>query len=325
MNVESELPCATCGYDLRMQPREGICPECATPVQKAVELAAIPLRPTWRDSDPRWRRRMVAGAWVLVLVPLVAALDWFDLAARLRVPGPYTPKLAIAETYAAWIWVYVVFCVGVVLFFAKERGRRPHPLDWTRRWGVFFSYIVLVLGVAYFGPVSALVAIGISASHMTLPIQNQPPWTELLIQLGTGYIHYGPDAGNALLMVLPVFSGGVVLLACVPLLEALRRSGSATWGLALLAPLALICLLHFARAIAYWLAPALVRSTPPPPFFFDPSTLMSAFSDLAAGTGGGIWVSFTRTSETAKWLVFGVTAVWLSLAQVRAWGKKPAP
>ena len=67
----SELPCAKCGYDLRAQPRDGICPECETPVEKAIELAAIPQRPAWRDSDPRWRRRMIAGAWIMVLIPLV--------------------------------------------------------------------------------------------------------------------------------------------------------------------------------------------------------------------------------------------------------------
>lgn len=69
-----DLTCHLCGYDLRAHPPEGQCPECGASVAEARRLAAVPLRPPWRDSDPRWRRRVVAGAWVLVLLPLIGAL-----------------------------------------------------------------------------------------------------------------------------------------------------------------------------------------------------------------------------------------------------------
>src|SRR5688572_11129554 len=72
-------PCYGCGYDLRATPRDGKCPECGASVAESRRLAAIPRRPAWRDSDPRWRWRVLAGAWVLVLLPVVHALvasDW---------------------------------------------------------------------------------------------------------------------------------------------------------------------------------------------------------------------------------------------------------
>src|SRR5438477_10614159 len=80
------LPCHICGYDLRAHPQDGKCPECGASVAESRRLAAIPRRPAWRDSDPRWRRRMLAGTWVLVLLPLMDALQAFGWASCVAVP-----------------------------------------------------------------------------------------------------------------------------------------------------------------------------------------------------------------------------------------------
>src|SRR3982751_830079 len=73
----ADLPCHSCGYDLRAHPQDGQCPECGASVAESRRLAAIPRRPAWRDADPRWRRRMIAGAWILVLLPLTNVLQRF--------------------------------------------------------------------------------------------------------------------------------------------------------------------------------------------------------------------------------------------------------
>ena len=108
------------------------------------------MRPAWRDSDPRWRRRMIAGAWIMVLIPLVSVLRWSGATAKVPVilynfqgwdPG------RLEESFVFFVFPYLAFCVGVVLFFSKERGRRSHSLDWTRRWGVLLTYLVLLIGV----------------------------------------------------------------------------------------------------------------------------------------------------------------------------------
>src|SRR5438874_8793838 len=84
--MSDELLCHRCGYDLRAHPQDGKCPECGASVAESRRVAAIPRRPAWRDSDPRWRRRMLAGTWALVLLPLMDALEAFGWAAKLRMP-----------------------------------------------------------------------------------------------------------------------------------------------------------------------------------------------------------------------------------------------
>src|SRR3954471_203958 len=86
MSAAAELPCHLCGYDLRAHPPDGKCPECGASVAEAQRVAKIPIRPAWRDSDPRWRRRMLAGVWILVLVPLVDGLQAFRWTPHIRVP-----------------------------------------------------------------------------------------------------------------------------------------------------------------------------------------------------------------------------------------------
>src|SRR4051812_34151881 len=87
-----DLPCHRCGYDLRAQPPEGKCPECGETVAESRRVSAVPLRPAWGDSDPRWRRRMIAGAWVLLLLPLMQVLKAWGWAASMPVPTLSTPR-----------------------------------------------------------------------------------------------------------------------------------------------------------------------------------------------------------------------------------------
>src|SRR5688572_6981600 len=86
-DTSADLACHRCGYDLRAHPPDGYCPECAASVAESRQWAAIPRRPLWRDSDGRWRRRMLAGVWILVLLPLVDALRSLDWHSRVPVPS----------------------------------------------------------------------------------------------------------------------------------------------------------------------------------------------------------------------------------------------
>src|SRR3954453_7318377 len=133
--MSADLHCHVCGYDLRAHPQDGKCPECDASVAESRRLAAIPLRPAWRDSDPRWRRRVLAGAWVLVFLPLMDALDMFEWASHVPVPVLFDYRGVVHtldDTFASFPGVYapLAFCVGVVLLFSKERGRRHSRLDW---------------------------------------------------------------------------------------------------------------------------------------------------------------------------------------------------
>src|SRR5690242_9723450 len=169
------LPCDRCGYDLRAHPQHGQCPECGLPVAESLKWAGIPRRPAWRDSDPRWRRRIIAGLWILAFLPLIDALKTFGWASNANVPNVFhfPGAVRLDETFLWLPGVYqpLIFCIGMVLLFSKEPGRRHNRLDWTRRWGVICSYIVLLLGAAPVFFISALVLAGIAAEFLSMPLK----------------------------------------------------------------------------------------------------------------------------------------------------------
>jgi len=136
--MPGQLPCHRCGYDLRAHPPDGICPECGASVAESRRLAAIPIRPAWRHSDPRWRRRLLAGVWILLLLPLMDTLREFNFAPHIPVPTLFDFRGTLCTLddtllFSTGLYTPVVFCIGIILLFSKERRPRPAPLDWTRR------------------------------------------------------------------------------------------------------------------------------------------------------------------------------------------------
>src|SRR6185369_17172700 len=214
-----DLPCHRCGYDLRAHPPDGKCPECGASVAESSRLSAIPLRPAWRDSDPRWRRRMLAGAWILVLLPLMDALKTFKWASNIPVPTVFNFRGGVRtldETFLSSMDVYppLIFCIGVVLLFSKERGRRRGQLDWTRRWGIICSYTALLLSATVILFLPALVLAGNAAIFQSMPLKYQPEVTPFLVKLSTTYLRYGPYPKSVSLIVLVLCSSITMLLAC---------------------------------------------------------------------------------------------------------------
>lgn len=308
--------CHRCGYDLRMHPSDGVCPECETPVAESREFAKIPRRPAWRDADPRWRRRMVAGAWVLVFVPLVAVLQAQGWDESIPVPTFFRVQgtMALNDSYVEWVYEYLTFCIGVVLLFAKERNRHRNPIDWTKRWGVIASYGVAALGFAQFVLLAALVIAGIAAMCQSMPRSEQPAATELLVTIGTTLIYYGPQPSRFGDAALPAFSGVVVLLACVPLFDALRSTGSKIWAFILLAPLALAAVLQIGLALEHAVRPGPLSTALYSVFYyFNVVLLAGGFAEAKSWSLGAQFIS-----EAVKWLSVLAIAVWLSIAQFAA-------
>ena len=319
------VPCHVCGYDVRAQPRDGKCPECGASVAESRRVAAVPLRPAWRDSDPRWRRRVLAGVWVLVFLPLMEVLNAFGWAARVPVPAVFDfrdPDRTLDKTLLSFRGVYepLAFCVGAALLFSKERGRRRDRLDWTRRWGVLCCYVTLLLSATQVLFVAALVLIGIAAVFQSMPLRYQPEVTPLFVELGTTYMRYGPHPMSAAGVVLVASSSLAILLACFPLFDALRSSGRKRIAAALLVPLALFALMHLAQAA--WYVLGVSRS---PAFFhygvyFWPEAVISRIADRPALTAPGSVGAFLV--ELAKWWTVLTIAIWLSVAQVAAWWQR---
>src|SRR3954469_7851921 len=116
--MSAELTCDAYGYDLRAHPLDGNCPECGASVAESLRLAANPRRPLWRDSDPRWRRRVLAGVWILVLLPLMDALKATGWTSSVQVPNVFGfpgKVRMLDETLFCWAGLYqlLVFCIGV--------------------------------------------------------------------------------------------------------------------------------------------------------------------------------------------------------------------
>jgi hypothetical protein len=329
-HISAELPCHRCGYDLRAHPSDGKCPECGASVAEAIRVAAVPRRPAWRDSDPRWRRRLLAGVWVLVFLPLMELLRASGWASSIPVPNVIGFPGAVRtldETYLYSLSLYppLAFCVGVVLLFSKERRRRPAPLDWTRRWGVACSYIVLLLSVVQVLFISALVLVGISAVFLSMPPKYQPGVTQLFVNVSWFYLRYGPDPKDSSVAVLVAFSSITVLLACVPLFDALRSTRLKRYAGIFLAPLALFAVLHLGQVGLYCVG---LSGGPTAAVFrygnyFWPDVLLRYITGAPTGLNiiGSVPIAFFV--EAAKWCIVLVIAVWLSVAQLAAWrGRK---
>jgi hypothetical protein len=320
----AELPCDRCGYDLRAHPHDAKCPECELPVAESLKWAGIPRRPAWRDSDPRWRRRMLAGMWILVLLPLADAIKTSGWASSVTVPNVFgfPGAIRLDETFLFNLGVYqlLVFCIGAVLLFSKERQRRRARLDWTRRWGVICSYVVLLLSAADILFIVALVCAGIAAVFISMPLKYQPGVTRLFVGLSWGYLRHGPYPKEISLAVVVAFSSITILLACVPLFDALRSTGPKWLAPSLLAPLALFSLMHLMQAGLYGIG--LSGMTPiemsRDAVYFWPELLVKGVAELATiGTLTGFGREFAV--EAAKWCVVLAIVVWLSIAQFAAW------
>ena len=322
-------PCHLCGYDLRAHPQDGKCPECGESVAESRRLAAIPRRPPWRDSDPRWRRRILAGVWLLVFLPLMDVLRVYGWASRVPVPSLFDARIApgtLNDTLLCdnlGVYRPLVFCIGVVLLFAKERGRRRSRLDWTRRWGVLCSYVVLLLSAAQILFIGALVMVGIAALLQSMPLKTQPWVTELFVDVSAACLYYGPHPREAAAVVLTAFSSVAILLACVPLFDALRSTGPKYFGAVLLTPLALSSLMHLTQAARYGIDYPTPASTDVFRYgvYFWPEGLLASIAGVPVW---GVWEPELGPAliEAAKWCTVLAIAVWLTIARITAWRKR---
>jgi len=120
-----------------------------------------------------------------------------------------------------------------------------------------------------------------------------------------------------------------MLLACVPLFDALRSSGPRRPALFLVAAVALFALLYLASVAEYWLGNSNVASTGlgQPSFYFRPDLLVTEVGYLLSGRTLGVpeWVALF--AEIIKWCAVLAIAGWTTAAQVAAGRhrRKPTP
>ena len=143
-----------------------------------------------------------------------------------------------------------------------------------------------------------------------------------MTELGAGLINFRiANDSDVIYAVAPVTSACVILLACFPIYDALRCSGSRKLALILLVPLALISLWQIWGAVHWYLNLPWSGDYTPPMFFFDDFLLPS----LTNGQIGGRTLLLALALEAAKWLIFFAIAIWLTVEQARAWRKSAMP
>ena len=198
----------------------------------------------------------------------------------------------------------IIFCIGVVLLFAKERHRQPHPLDWTRRWGILGSSIVALLSAVNILFLPALIAVAISAVFTGIALNFQPQIIGPLTALSTTHLKYGPHPTTTAALV--AFSPLLTLLACVPLFTAMRSCATPRIAIALLSPLALSALLQLGEVSRYPAGWTGVSAIAPFESFFSPRFA------LASLTG-----NLSRTSPTTAALIIPLESLkYLSLLAI---------
>jgi hypothetical protein len=327
--ISAEVPCFQCGYDLRGHGHEGKCPECGTSVVESRRLAALPRRPAWGDSDPAWRRRMLAGVWVLVLLPLMDVLNTLGWASSMPVPhvfGFCDPANMLDGRLISFYDFYpsLMFCMGMALLFSKERGRRWSRLDWIPRWGVIFCYAVLLLFAASFLFVAAQTTIGIAALFNSIALRYQPAPIDNLVWICRAYLHYGPVPRFGAFGIQIVFAAIAVLLGCVPLFNALRSCGSKLFGAVLLAPLILCSSIQIVQGLRSYAGD--VQYGEVNIFFcsvyFWPEAFLRNFADPSVLLYTGDPPMIGSVAEAIKWSILLTIALWLSVAQVVAWWRR---
>jgi hypothetical protein len=283
-------------------------------------VAQIPRRPAWRNSDPRWRRRILAGVWILALLPSLDVMQSFGWTSGIPVPRVFSYAVrTLDETLFCQMRVDqpLLFCVGVVLLFSKERGPHLRPPEWTRRWGILCTYVTLLIWSAQLLFLAALVSVGISAVFLSIPLKYQPAVTRVFVEVSTAYLRHGLSPKPIAEAVLVASSSAAILLACVPLFNALRSSASTRVGAILVAPLALFALVHLGQAGLACVHPSRVipASVTRYQLYFRPDTFVAGIAALYSRQGLSGSELIALMVELAKWCTIVAIAIWLTLAR----------
>jgi hypothetical protein len=160
--------------------------------------------------------------------------------------------------------------------------------------------------------------VGISALFLRMPLRYQPGVTQLFVDVSTTYLRYGLYPKDISDVLLVGFSSTVILLACVPLLDALGSSGPRAGAIVLLVPLALFSVTGIAQAVQNWLGSnwqEIHRSE----LYFRPGALVEGIAQLWAGLSVREFLLGVYFEEFAKWSIVFTIALWLSTAQFAAW------
>jgi hypothetical protein len=93
-----DLPCRSCGYNLRTLATSAVCPECATPIAASLRSELL------READPNWLWHMHSGCKLLYWGIWGTWFSYvFSRAFRLALIGTFAIPAAAAEAVGTWM------------------------------------------------------------------------------------------------------------------------------------------------------------------------------------------------------------------------------
>lgn len=132
-----DLPCFTCGYNLRSLPMDGRCPECNSSIEAT-------LRGGWlMFADVQWLKRLRSGVTLILWLVLAAVLSYVGFIITLTVimttSGIITNDLAVQVPFmaigfgitATWIASTVMLTTPIAPLSKADRLRRSALARWA--------------------------------------------------------------------------------------------------------------------------------------------------------------------------------------------------
>jgi hypothetical protein len=128
--ISTDVPCVGCGYNLRMQPVEGVCTECGLAVKGSLEQTI--LKWGWkRLRRIAWGMRIAAATMIAIPLVLAAGIVLDDVILRNHEISEYIGM----ATFGAMGMIGVGNAAGAWMATSAPRGERQALSRWLCRLG----------------------------------------------------------------------------------------------------------------------------------------------------------------------------------------------
>jgi hypothetical protein len=171
LEIEIDLACVGCAYNLRMLPIASRCPECFTPIVRSLGINELMF------ANPEWLRKVRDG--VVVLLATVAAILCLPLLFGAILTQTQSEVVLVI---LICLWAALCVCFGVGVFRATS-SESPDGSVGDRDWKGFLArvlactpFLLMPLASVTMAPGLALVMSGLRdmasrGAHSTLSIQ----------------------------------------------------------------------------------------------------------------------------------------------------------
>ena len=169
--VGIDLPCISCGYNLRSLPMSGRCPECNSPIEEALHHGWLMF------ADPQWLARLRSGVTLILWSLLAAVICYFALVIGMVVfflPSGQPKDLQFLQwpMLAVGLGLWTAWLVSVVRLTTPEPGGTAG--EGPRR-GMLAKWIVAFSAA----PILSVLISALSFNAMLMPLPKllfSDPW-----------------------------------------------------------------------------------------------------------------------------------------------------